>query len=97
MGMFKNQISFMVAMSIFASTTIPQSARALEVNDYKMEIKTSKDEKIATAFNKFRYDMTVEWDQQDSNFKELAQKELEDTLVKLSQVGVTADDMITCF
>ena len=58
-----------------------------------MEVSTEK--RIGNAFNKFRYDMTVEWNQQDAYFKEYAQTEFENSLLALRAEGVTVEDIQT--
>lgn len=52
------------------------------------------DSKIAQTFDKFRYDMAVEWDQKDPYFKEHIQRELEEALVQLQKEGVTTEQII---
>ena len=49
--------------------------------------------KIEKVFNKFRYDMTVEWDQLDPYFKDHAQKELELSLDDLKKSGVSEEQI----
>ncbi len=46
-------------------------------------------------FDKFRYDMAVEWDQEDPYFKDQAEKELEVSLSSLKTEGVTEAQILT--
>ena len=71
MKSLKLGLSVLLSLSIFATTTVPGNVQAVTVEKYEMQVGNEK--KIASAFNKFRYDMTVEWDQQDPYFKQYAQ------------------------
>jgi hypothetical protein len=80
-------MSLVLALSIFTTTVIPSNVQAVTQKDYEMKVVT--EDQIAKVFNKFRYDMTVEWDQQDPYFKQYAQKELENSLMDLRSKGAT--------
>ena len=81
---------------MFMTTTIPHNIRAESLTDLKKDVVETKllNKEISDVFNKFHYDMTVEWDQNDSHFKELAQKELQNSLMDLKAQGVSNEDIL---
>lgn len=81
-----------LALSMFMTAAIPQGLQASTQVDYKMNVEDHS-KLIESVFNKFRYDMTVEWDQKDPYFKENAQKELEDSLLNLKKRGVSEEQI----
>jgi hypothetical protein len=84
------KISLFVVLSIFANTALPQNLVAAKT----IEVKTANHSKmISDVFNKFRYDMTVEWDQKDPYFKEYAQTQFENSLADLTAQGVSAEEI----
>lgn len=94
MKVLKKHASSLLVMSMFMSTTIPQNVQARTFENYQADFKATN-EKIATAFDKFRYEMTVEWDQKDPYFKQNAQRELEDSLEALRKSGVSDKEIQT--
>ena len=82
-----------LALSMMTSSIIPQNVQAHSTTNYKMEVK-SADKQIESAFNKFRYAMTVEWDQQDVTFKNNVQRDLEDALIELVKSGVSDKEIL---
>lgn len=84
MKFLSTKLAFILALTMFIQTTLPQNVQAYTLEDYSMEIE-SKDGKIAEVFNKYRYSMTVEWDQEDPYFKEQAERELEENLIDLQK------------
>jgi hypothetical protein len=93
MNLFKIQVSLMLALSVFTTTVVPSNVHAITHQNYEMKVIT--DDQIAKVFNKFRYDMTVEWDQQDPYFKEYAQKEFENSLMDLRAKGASDEQIQT--
>lgn len=92
MKIFKFPVGLALALSMFATSVIPQNVQAHVVENYKMEL-TSSEQKVTDAFDRFHYAMAVEWDQQDPAFKAAAQSELEKALVELMKAGVTASEI----
>src|SRR5690606_30818446 len=86
------KLGSVIALSIFMSTTVPQGLYAKTMVEYKTEIEDSQS-LIDNAFKKFHYDMSVNWDQKDPYFQELAQKELENSLFDLKKGGVTDEQI----
>jgi hypothetical protein len=93
MKRIKKNVSLLLVGSLFMTTTIPQNLQAQSTKEYRADLKANN-QKVADAFNKFRYDMTVEWDQRDAYFKEHAQKELENSLDALKSEGVTEVEIL---
>ena len=85
-------MSYAIALSVFLTSSIPQGLQARSQVDYQMKLVESN-KKIEKVFNKFRYDMTVEWDQLDPYFKDHAQKELELSLDDLKKSGVSEEQI----
>lgn len=92
MRIFKFHVGLMLALSIFATTVIPQHVQASVMEDYKMNL-TSSEKQVTEAFDRFHYAMAVEWDQKDPAFKEQAQKDLEKALLALQAAGVSAAEI----
>lgn len=89
--MRKLSLSLMLASSLFMNAVIPQNVQARTLVATKAKVSTEA--RVAEAFDKFRYDMTVEWDQQDPYFKQYAQRELENALMVLKAEGVSVTDI----
>ncbi|HLT23217.1 MAG TPA: hypothetical protein VKZ84_07230, partial [Bacteriovoracaceae bacterium] len=81
-----------MALTVLMTSTVPQGLQARSTVDYKMSVESSS-KLLETAFNKFRYEMTVEWDQQDPYFKDYAKRELENSLNELKKRGVTPEQI----
>jgi DNA-binding transcriptional regulator YhcF (GntR family) len=92
MKFMRMQTSLVLALSIFANTALPLNAQASTMQEYHKSVETSET-RIEKVFNKYRYEMTVEWDQQDPYFREHAQKELENSLEELKATGVSDADI----
>ncbi|WP_408097541.1 hypothetical protein ACJVC5_01140 [Peredibacter sp. HCB2-198] len=92
MRIFKLPVGLMLALSVFATTVIPQGVQASVLEDYKMQF-TSNEAQVNEAFDRFHFAMAVEWDQKDPVFKEEAQKGLEKALLDLMKAGVTATEI----
>lgn len=88
MNLLKKNVSLLMVLSVFATTTIPQNVQAYALEDFKADSRPAQ-KRLAEIFNKFRYDMTVEWDQRDPFFRDHAQKELEIALASLKSEGVS--------
>jgi len=86
MKTWKLNLSLLLAITFFANTAIPQNVQASEWKAYKMTV-VKAEGKLAKVFDKFRYDMTVEWDQEDPYFREHAEKQLETALLDLKKAG----------
>src|SRR5665648_531061 len=93
MKRIKKNVSLLLVGSLFMTATVPHNVEARTTKEYKAEFSKS-DKRIADAFNKFRYDMTVEWDQQDPYFRDHAQKELENSLADLKAKGVKETEIL---
>src|SRR4051812_21845527 len=89
----KRNVSALLVGSLFMTSVIPQNLQARVMKDYKAEIKTVN-QGIEDAFNKFRYEMTVEWDQRDTYFKDHAEKELRNALESLKAEGVSEKEIL---
>lgn len=92
MKFLRMNICLTLALSLFATSVVPSNVQARSTQDYKMAERAASS-KLADAFNKFRYQMTVEWDQRDPYFRDHAQKELENSLMNLKAEGITVDHM----
>src|SRR3989344_2449182 len=90
----KKNVSMLLVCSIFMTTTVPHNVYAITMDDYKTEARPSQ-KRVAEAFDKFRYDMTVEWDQRDPYFRDHAQKELEIALESLKAEGVKESEILS--
>ena len=88
----KGKLGSLIAFSLFMTTTVPQGLQARTQVTYKAQVNDSQ-KKIETTFNKFRYEMTVNWDQKDPYFRDFAQKELENSLADLKMSGVTEEQI----
>ena len=73
----KSKISVLLVLSLLLTTVVPQGVHAETWARYKPTDAKYKEERLAKIFNKFRYDMSVEWDQNDPYFKQNAEKERE--------------------
>lgn len=60
---------------------------------YDFDTKGDHAQMIKAVFDKYRYRMTVEWDQTDAAFKEHAKSELEKDILQLQSYGVRLDDI----
>lgn len=92
MKVFKFPVGLALALSMFATSVIPQNVQAHVVEDYKMEL-TSSEHRVMEAFDRFHYALAVEWDQKDPAFKAAAQGELEKALIDLMKAGVSASEI----
>ena len=91
--MFKSKISTAVIVAVMANTALPASLNL--GTKYSVATETSS-KAIEKVFKKFRYDMTVVWDQNDAYFKQEAEKELEIGIEGLKAQGV-ADEAILAY
>src|SRR5205085_872589 len=89
----KKNVTALVIGSMFLTTTDPQNLHATVMQDHKAELKITN-QSIEDAFNKFRYEIAVEWDQKDPYFKAQAEKELRESLESLKSQGVTAKEIL---
>ena len=91
----KRNVSMLLVGSIFMTTTVPQGLQARSLKPFDAEFKqTSASQGIEDAFNKFRYDMTVEWDQRDPYFRDHAEQELSRALESLKAEGESETDIL---
>ncbi len=76
----KSKINLLLVLSLLMTSIVPTGVHAETWTNHKPTSAKYKEERLAKIFNKFRYDMSVEWDQNDAYFKENAEKELEISL-----------------
>lgn len=90
--MKKLSLNLMLSGCLFLNTLLPANVQAATVTETKATV--TSESRVADVFDRFRYEMTVEWDQRDPNFKEAAQKELEVALMGLQAEGVTNEAIV---
>ncbi len=79
----KSRINVLLVLSILLTSIVPHGVHAETWAKHQTTSPKYKEERLSKIFNKFRYEMTVEWDQHDPYFKENAEKELEISLIAL--------------
>lgn len=79
MKIFKSLSSFMMVLSLFITSVVPSNVQAFTTEEYKME-KSEANDVLKDIFDRFHYALTVEWDQKDPEFKELAENEFKEAL-----------------
>ena len=87
----KLKISTALIVSIMANTALPSTLN--QGTKFSTSV-TSSAKSIDKVFKKFRYDMTVVWDQNDAYFKQEAEKELEIGIEGLKAQGVTDEAIL---
>jgi hypothetical protein len=70
------KMNLLLVLSLLLTSIVPQGVHAETWTRHQPTSAKYKEERLAKVFNKFRYDMTVSWDQNDPYFKENAEKEL---------------------
>ena len=94
--MYRNsKFSLFLVFALLITTMIPQGVNAETWTSHKPTDAKYKESRLAKVFNKFRYDMSVEWDQNDPYFKQNAEKELEISLLSLKSEGITEKDILS--
>ena len=63
----------------------------VETKDF--QLKNENSALIKKAFDTYRYRMTVEWDQNDSTFKDYAKSEFEKDILELKSQGVSLNEI----
>ncbi len=76
-------------MAVFFTSAVPQGIQAQTLTRHKPGEAAYLESRISYVFNKFRYDMVVEWYQRDPYFRQRAEKELEISLLALKSEGVS--------
>lgn len=84
--------SFMASV-MFTTTSFAQGYGHVETADYRAESKVMSESMIKNAFDKFRYQMTVQWDQNDPTFKEHAESEFEKSILELRSQGISSKEI----
>lgn len=86
----KKTLTAFAALAMFAN-----SAHAIAANTQPTEVYESASAKtmVRDAFNKLRYQLTVEWDQEAPYFKQRAQEQFEQDLKELMAQGVQMKDI----
>lgn len=82
-------LGLFLVSSMLVSTAAPANVRMESFEDYQADVTVASQERISEIFDKFQYDMTVEWDQKDPEFRKTVQNEFQTSLDALRTQGVS--------
>lgn len=82
-----------LAYSMMVTQVFAQGYSYVETKNYDFESKADHSQMIKKVFDTYRYRMTVEWDQNDSAFKEFAKAEFEKDVLELQAKGVSIQEI----
>ena len=90
----KSKIALIIGLAFFCQSALATTQNFQVVENYTMSEQSSfSQQDIKNVFDRFIYEITVEWNQKDPKFKDQAVESLNNELTILMENGVAPEDI----